>query len=43
MTNRICQRCNGAGNILIRNPIPPPASVLIVCPKCAGTGEETIK
>ena len=43
MTKRICQRCNGGGNLVVPNPMPPPKTLLIVCPKCDGTGEEDIE
>lgn len=40
MSTRLCQACNGAGNVMVPNPVPPPKSVLVVCQKCGGTGEE---
>lgn len=43
MATRICQRCNGAKNILVPNPVPPPKQILVVCPRCNGTGEEEIR
>lgn len=40
MTVRICQRCNGNGNILIQK---KDGSWLVICPRCHGTGEEEIE
>ena len=41
MAKRICQRCNGTGNIVVRDPVTGKREV-IVCPKCGGSGEEEI-
>lgn len=43
MAKRVCQACNGAGNVWVPNPVPPPPSILVVCGRCNGTGEEEIR
>lgn len=40
MAKRVCQQCNGAGNIVV---IIEGKRVVVVCPRCRGSGEEEIR
>lgn len=42
MAKRICQKCNGSGNIVVRDPKTGKREV-VICPRCHGSGEEDIK